>query len=407
MKLLLKIIGGLLLLIVLFVGGFFAYVQITGIPSYETQPVDLKVEATPVRVARGKAIANMLCKQCHLDLATGKLTGHRLEDLPPDFGTAYSRNITRDPEHGVGSWTDGEIAYLLRTGIKRNGHYAPPWMVKLPRIADEDIYSIIAFLRSDDSLVQASSIPSRESQPSFLAKFLCHVAFKPFVYPDHEIKAPDIHDKVVYGKYIVQDVLSCYSCHSASFKTMDENHPEKSQGYLGGGNGMPGMDGKLVYTANLTPDLTGIGNLSEDDFVKAVREGIRPDGRPLRYPMTRLPELGEEEARAIYAYLKTVPPIHNEVNRTFSDLGGSALSDGKAIYHKYGCIACHGETGVGLGDLTRSKIDFPADSSLRAWIQNPPSFKPMTKMPPFKGIIQDAEYAPLMAYVRQLSDAKK
>ncbi len=407
MKLFFKILGSLLLLIVLIVGSFLAKVQITGIPSYKTQKVDLKVEVTPERVARGKAISSMLCRQCHLDQATGKLTGHRLEDLPNDFGTAYSRNITNDPEHGIGSWTDGEIAYLLRTGIKRNGHYAPPWMVKLPRIADEDIYSIIAYLRSDDSAVQASSIPSRESEPSFLAKFLCHVAFKPFAYPDHEIKVPDIHDKVAYGKYVVQDGIGCFACHSASFKTMDENHPEKSQGYLGGGNGMPGMDGKIIYTANLTPDPTGIGNWNEDDFVKSIREGIRPDGRPLRYPMSRLPELGDDEARAIYAYLKTVPPIHNDVERNFPDLSGAALSDGKEIYHKYGCIACHGETGVGLGDLTRSKIDFPTDSSLMAWIKNPPSFKPMTKMPPFNGIIQDAEYVPLMAYVRQLSDARK
>ena len=404
MKLFFKIFGILIVVVILVVGGFLAKVQISGIPIYKTQPVDLKVEVTPQRVERGRAISNMLCKQCHLDLATGKLTGHRLEDLPPDFGAAYSRNITHDPEHGIGSWTDGEIAYLLRTGIKRNGHYAPPWMIKIPRIADEDIYSIIAYLRSDDSAVQASSVPSRESQPSFLTKFLCNVAFKPFAYPDHPIQAPDIHDKVTYGKYIVQDAMSCYSCHSASFKTMDEMHPEKSKGYLGGGNGMPGMDGKIVYTANLTSDPTGIGSWSEDDFVKAVREGIRPDGRPMRYPMVRQPELGEDEVRAVYAYLKTVPPIHNEVQRNFMDLS-LQTSDGKILYHKYGCVACHGETGVGLGDLTKSKVDFPADSSLKVWIQNPSSFKPLTKMPPFKDVIQEPDYAPLMAYVRELSAA--
>ena len=97
MKLFFKILGSLLLLVVLIVGGFLAKVQITGIPSYKTQKVDLKVEVTPERVERGKIIANMLCKQCHLDVTTGKLTGHLLEDVPPEFGAAYSRNITHDP----------------------------------------------------------------------------------------------------------------------------------------------------------------------------------------------------------------------------------------------------------------------------------------------------------------------
>ncbi len=392
-------------MIVLVVGSFLAYVQIRGIPSYKTEKVELKVEVTPERVARGAAIANMLCKQCHLDLKTGKLSGHRLEDLPPEFGVAYSRNITQDLQYGIGSWTDGEIAFLLRTGIKRNGKYAPPWMVKLPRMADEDIYSIIAYLRSSEPEVQPSQVPSRESEPSFLAKFLTHVAFKPFEYPRHDIKAPDIHDKVAYGKYLVQDAPECFACHSADFKKMDELHPENSAGYLGGGNGMPGLDGKPVYTANLTFDEeTGIGKWSEDDFVKAVREGIRPDGRPLRYPMVRLPELTDEEVRTIYAYLQTVPKIHHAIERNFPDFNAGS-TDGKTLYHKYGCIACHGETGVGIGDLTKSKVDFPADSSLKAWIQNPASIKPLTKMPSFKDVIQEQDYIPLMAYVRELSNA--
>jgi len=404
MKLFLKIFGALLFLILLAVGGFLADIQVTGIPRYKPGNISLSVAVTPQRVARGKIIANMLCDECHMNSQTGRLTGHRLTDLPPEFGVAYSRNITRDSQYGIGGWTDGEIAYLLRTGIKRDGRYSPPWMVKLPRLADEDIYSIIAYLRSDDSAVQAAPVPDSESAPTFLVKFLCHVAFKPFPYPDHPIQAPDPADKVAYGKYVVQDEVDCFACHSASFKTLDEVHPEKTGGYFGGGNPMPGLDGVIVYSANLTPDSTGIGAWSEDDFVRTLREGIRPDGRPLRYPMVRYPEFSDSEARAIYAYLKTVPPLHNAVERNFQDFGAQG-ADGKTLYHKYGCVACHNESGVGLGDLTRSKVDFPSDSSLKAWIQNAPSFKPLTKMPPFKDVIEEQDYLPLIAYVRQLSHA--
>jgi len=403
MKLFFKILGGLVLLLIVGVGGFLAFIAIDGIPRYKTDPPDLKVEVTPERVARGKLISHILCSECHLDNRTGHLTGHSLPDLPPQFGIAYSKNITHDKNVGIGGWTDGEIAFLLRTGIRRDGQYTPPWMPKLNRIADEDLYSIIAFLRSDDSLVQADPTPDKESEPTFLIKFLTHVAFKPFRYPDHKIAPPDTNDRVAFGKYLALDAYDCFACHSGDFKKLNDREPEKSFRFFGGGNQMPDLGGRVITTANLTPDNeTGIGAWTEAQFVKAVREGVRPDGHLLRYPMTKVGELTEGEVKAIYAYLRTVPPLKHAIVRDFDDFGGAPMADGKAVYHKYGCTACHGESGMGLGDLTLAKKDFPADSSLRAWIRNPSSFKPLTKMPSFQGIIQDAEFAPLIAYVREL-----
>jgi len=402
-KKVLKIVLGLVLLIVILAGGFASYVAIDGIPSYKTQVVDLKVEVTPERVARGKVISNMMCGQCHLNTKTGRFTGHQLPDLPPQFGVAFSRNITQDKDVGIGSWTDGEIAFMLRTGINRRGKYTPPWMPKFPRIADEEIASIIAFLRSGDSLVQADPSPDFDSKVTFLTKFLTHVAFKPHPYPTTPIKAPDTSNLVAYGRYLALDAFDCYGCHSGDFKKMNDREPEKSFLFFGGGNSMPGVDSVPVNTANLTPDpTTGIGKWSEADFIKTVRDGVRPDGRLLRYPMVRIPEFSETDLKAIYAYLKTVPPIQHEVARNFPEMGGASLADGEAIYKKYGCIGCHGKTGVGVGDLTLAKNNLPTDSLLKAWIMNPPSMKPLTKMPPFQGVIKEEEFAPLMAYVRQL-----
>ncbi|MDB5104191.1 MAG: putative diheme cytochrome c-553 [Fibrobacteres bacterium] len=404
MKTFFKILGGLVLLVLLAAGGFAAFVAIDGVPRYAAKPPDLKVEVTPERVARGRLISNMLCSECHMDVKTGRLTGHRLPDLPAEFGPAYSKNLTQDRTVGIGSWTDGEIAFMLRTGIRRDGQYAPPWMPKLPRMKDEDILSIIAFLRSDDSLVQADATADRESEPTFLVKFLTHVAFKPFDYPSAPIQAPDTADKIAYGRYLALDAFDCFACHSGDFKKMNDRVPEKSFRFFGGGNSMPDLTGRPINTANLTPDPeTGIGKWTEEQFVKAVREGVRPDGRLLRYPMARLPEFTEGEAEAIFAYLKTVPPIRNEVARNFDPMGGPALTDGKALFAKYGCVVCHANKGVGIGDVTKAKVDFPADSSLQAWIRNPSAFKPLTKMPSFQGVIREEEYAPLIAYVRDLA----
>jgi hypothetical protein len=92
----------------------------------------------------------MLCAGCHMDSATGGLTGKRMPDLPTQFGEAWSRNITADPSRGSARGRTARSSILLRTGISRDGRYTPPWMVKLPNASDEDLRDIVAFLRSDD-----------------------------------------------------------------------------------------------------------------------------------------------------------------------------------------------------------------------------------------------------------------
>jgi hypothetical protein len=86
--------------------------------------------------------------------------------------------------------------------------------------------------------------------------------------------------------------------------------PERSKGYMGGGIKRKDVAGSVVYTPNLTPDMeTGIGRWTEDQFVRAVRDGVRPDGRRLSAPMFAYQELSDAEARAVYAYLRSIPAI--------------------------------------------------------------------------------------------------
>jgi cytochrome c2 len=315
--------------------------------------------------------------------------------MPPEFGVVYSKNITQHPGRGIGKWSDGELVYFLRTGVKPDGQYVPPWMIKLPHLSDEDMFSIIAFLRSEDPLVAASDVaPGGTTQPTFLAKALSHGVFGPIPYPKEPIVAPSKTDKV-----------DCYGCHSADFKSMNMLEPEKTPGYLGGGNAVMGADGKKIFTANLTPDPeTGIGTWSEKDFVRALRKGFRPDGRALHYPMLPKQELDEEEALAIFDYLRTVPAIKNRVLRPEPSVAEASAHPGKKVYARYGCAGCHGEEGKGaVGDLRAANEHFPSDEALRAWIEDAPSKKPGTKMPAWKGVIKDEDYEPLMGYVRVLS----
>jgi mono/diheme cytochrome c family protein len=294
----------------------FSFIEIRGIPTYDVKKIDYTVQVTPESVARGKKIALLLCADCHKSNATGKLTGRPMTDAPAEFGKIYTQNITQDKTYGIGEWTDGELVYLLRTGIKRDGKYAPPYMAKLPHMADDDINAVISFLHSDDPLVTASATPDTPCAPSFVTKFLCTVAFKPFKMPEQKIDMPDTNNAVQFGKYLVYN-LECFSCHSADYKTDNWEVPELSKGYLGGGNKPLDREGKVIVTQNLTPDVeTGIGSWTEQRFVNALKYGTMENDRSLRFPMVPFIYLTDTEAKAIYAYLKTVPPIKNKVPRS-------------------------------------------------------------------------------------------
>lgn len=317
MKKVFKVLLIIIAVIVVLAGVTACYIALRSIPKYDVQKINVKVDVTPERIAQGTKLASMLCRNCHFNDATGKFTGKELKEVP-QFGTIYSANITEDTVAGIGKWSDGDIIYLIRTGIKPDGQYLPPYMPKLIHISDEDLYSIVAFLRSTNNWVQPDNTRKPESKPSFLTKFLVTIgAAKPFPYPKEKILSPDTNNLVQLGKYISCYKLECFSCHSKDFAKNDFYTPEKSVGFFGGGNEMYNEDGKKLYTLNITMDEnTGIGKWTEEQFIKAVKSGQLPDGSPaLRSPMQPYSNLSDQEVKAIYAYLKTVPKLNHKVER--------------------------------------------------------------------------------------------
>jgi cytochrome c553 len=94
-----------------------------------------------------------------------------------------------------------------------------------------------------------------------------------------------------YGKYLAR-VSGCDGCHGRT---------------LAGGP-IEGGPPDAKPAANLTP--TGIGRYTEEDFFRALREGKRPDGSPIDpfMPVKYTKDMTDEEIRAVFAFLKTVPP---------------------------------------------------------------------------------------------------
>jgi mono/diheme cytochrome c family protein len=114
------------------------------------------------------------------------------------------------------------------------------------------------------------------------------------------------------GKYLVA-IAGCGDCHTQGHFL---GHPDQAQ-LLGGSDVGFGVPGKGVFVGpNLTPDNeTGLGKWTEVQIVTAITTGTRPDGRVLapQMPWRELANLTKEDAAAIAAYLKSLPPVSHKV----------------------------------------------------------------------------------------------
>jgi mono/diheme cytochrome c family protein len=405
MKRFLRVLGSALLVLTLVIVGLVLYINYRSEPTYEVNIPTIKVNATSEAKIRGKKLVLSLCAECHRNPETKELTGRRLMDLPEQFGVAYSKNITRHPVEGIGSWSAGEIAWLIRTGIHpKRKTYVPAWMVKLPHISDSDMNAIIAFLQSDDPLVAPSEVKNIESNASFFAKLLTFVgAFKHFDYPTEAKSHPDTTNTVEYGRYMADNVMNCFACHSSDFATNNDFEPRKSEGYCGGGNMMPDFNGVLVPTSNITPDkTTGIGSWTRQEFVTTLSTGFKKDGSILRYPMGRYAHLSETELGCIYDYLRTIPAISKQVPKPPQPQMSANPTEGEKHYYSYGCVHCHGSTGLGYANLQLADKRYPSDSILTDVILHTYKYFPETSMPKWDGKINPNHLPAIIAHVREL-----
>jgi mono/diheme cytochrome c family protein len=114
-------------------------------------------------------------------------------------------------------------------------------------------------------------------------------------------------DKVARGAYLAT-AAGCVACHT------DSEHGGPA---YAGGRAIATPFGTF-YSPNITPDPdTGIGRWSEAEFLRALRDGVRPDGASLFpvFPYTSYTNITDSDGRAIWAYLRSLPAARHH-NRT-------------------------------------------------------------------------------------------
>jgi len=319
MKKVLKIVGIIVLLVAIVAIGGLIYLT-TAFPKADPAP-NVTIEPTPERLERGRYLANhvSVCIDCHsthdLRYFSGPIVpgtegkgGEKFEE--PGVGFIYVSNITPS---ALASWTDGEIIRAITAGVNNKGEALAPMMPYgiYRELSKEDAYAIVAYLRTMPPI--ANEVGKGE------IKFPLNLIFRTIPRPAELKEGPSPSDTLAYGKYL-STVSGCHFCHTPAIK----GEPVPGMDFAGGME-FPFPNGRLVRTANITPDdSTGIGLWTKEDFIGRFKEYATPEGRRIPVgenddqtvmPWTMYAGITEGDLASIYAYLRTVKPVSNVVDK--------------------------------------------------------------------------------------------
>jgi mono/diheme cytochrome c family protein len=269
--------------------GLIATLVVTGAASAQTA------------VQRGDYLVNtiMTCGNCHSPkgpppATAGKdFSGGLQWDEPPFKVTAP--NITPDKTTGIGDWSAAEIKKALIDGVRPNGVPLAPIMPSsfYAILTPTDTDAIVAYLQS------LKPVSNKVPDPVYKMPFGMHR----FPGTEKPFTAADMNDRVKHGFYLVS-IGHCMECHTP----MTRGQLELDK--IGkGGREFPGPWGTSV-SRNITPSKTaGIGDWTDDEIKRAITQGKRKDGSPMKPPMgyDYYAKMTDRDLNDVIAYLRTLP----------------------------------------------------------------------------------------------------
>ena len=272
-------------------------------------------------VARGEYLANhvAVCIDCH----SIRDTGHFSMPIVPGTeggGAAFAfskaeavpgevtpPNIT---PAALKDWSDEELIRAITRGINKKGDTIFPIMPyhSYSKMAKKDILAIVAYIRSLKPVEHTTPARKMEVPMSIFGPL-------PEVNLDKN-DVPDTTNKVAYGAYLTI-AAACADCHTP----MGPRGPDFSRVFSGG----TVFDNPVfkVAVANITPDsTTGIGTWTEEMFVNKFKTNAsaemlqtRPGRQNTFMPWSMYGKMRDYDLKAIYAFLRTVKPITNKVEK--------------------------------------------------------------------------------------------
>lgn len=321
--------------------------------------------------------------------------------LPGGFGYLYAANITPDLETGIGTWSDGELVRSIREGLDPEGHLLFPIMEAewWSGLSDEDVLALVAYMRSLPPV--RNEVP--DNRLTFAAKALIALGvLKAQPAITQPVLAPPRGATAEYGEYLVYHASTCVGCHMP--RDFNTGQFDLTRPFAGGLTPFP-EEGFITTGSNLTPDpSTGIGNWNEEQFMAAMRTGLRPNGTVMLpfMPWPSYSRWDEDDLRAVWLYLRSLEPIAHQIPAT--ELTGAAATGtgaerGEGLFDAY-CVTCHGEQGSG-SPFTAVSLKQVAngmdDATLSGFISKG---LPGASMPGFSKTLTDEQIADLVAFIR-------
>ncbi|HUF04714.1 MAG TPA: c-type cytochrome [Aridibacter sp.] len=319
MKIIIRVALVLVGLAVILVAGLLTYV-FAFLPNVPLEEV--RIEYTHERIKRGEYLSRHVaqCSACHSERDWSRFSGPFKPGTEGSGGERYDRplgfpgsypasNIT---PHNLQDWSDAELLRAITGGVNRDGRPMFPVMPypNYARLDREDIYSIIAYIRSLP--------PVKHDVPAAETDFPMSIFIRLIPSAPEFSERPSRTDKVAYGKYVAT-AASCAECHTPA----ERGRIIEEKLYSGGR--FIQLEWGSVEASNITPDKeTGIGAWTEMDFIQRFKAFDKASGKyendavekgafntPM--PWQGYAGMSEEDLAAIYAYLMTVKPLKNRV----------------------------------------------------------------------------------------------
>jgi mono/diheme cytochrome c family protein len=347
------------------------------------------------------------CIACHTAPAGKEFAGGRA--MPTPFGNLYVPNITPDDETGIGRWTADEFYRMMHTGISRDGSLMYPAMpfASYTKVTREDSDAIYAYIMSVPP-VRLKNRPHELRFPYNNRELL--VGWRALYFKQGEF-VPDPKQSAQWnrGAYLVEGLGHCSMCHTAI-------------NILGGTNEAKAFEGGMIPNQNwYAPSLTsnreaGLGNWSLKDIADLLQVGVSHRGT-VYGPMAEvvynsLQYISDEDITAMAVYLKALPQRDSgpPLESTARLVQPSVMELGRKIYEQQ-CAMCHGEEGKGYPPVypplaNNQSITMTVPVNPIRMVLNggyPPGTKKNPRphgMPPFAHILNDAEVAAVVTYIR-------
>ncbi len=246
------------------------------------------------------------CAACHRapDASGESYSGGYAINSP--MGDIIASNITPSKEHGIGNYTELQFKRAMQDGIRADGEYLYPAMpyTSYRGLTDDDIHALYVYFMEEVEPVD-NAVPDTDLSFPYNLRMLMG-PWNLLFLKDHDAPEPEQSDAITRGRYLVDALGHCGSCHTPRNALM----AEKDDQYLAGAI----VDG--WHAPNITSDASGIGHWSEDELVQYLRTGHVANKAQAAGGMAEAVEyslryLKDADLQSIAAYLQQVPPIRN------------------------------------------------------------------------------------------------